>query len=344
MGLTKKDGSGPQDVPHILTAVSDDVSRSTDGAQKPWIRLHFDGQPQIMEKLADAAVSRGGVMPLLDDYTLLAGKIPGERKLIEVGPGIGIPFRWCPPGSFTMGSPAREHAVLKAAGKDKGFYADEVPHTVTLTNGFWLAETEVTQSQWQSVMGSTLLQQANKILSDDTTFKALEGKTIRAFVGLEKGDGAKAIGTVSDKIAMYCVNWNEADDFCTKASSHAMLHGWSFALPTEAQWEYACRSSTQGMTYSGDFTIKGENNAPGLDDIAWYGGNSSEGYSGNGWDTTTWKEKQYPGGIAGPRQVSLKQANAWGPYDMLGNVWEWWRLLRPVCDGQRYQSPRCYNG
>jgi len=131
------------------------------------------------------------------------------------------------------------------------------------------------------------------------------------------------IGVESEKIAMYHVNWEEADEWCEKASRHAGVRGWRMTLPTEAQWEYACRAGTAGMTYAGDFSIKGKSNAPCLDGIAWYGGNSNVGYSGTGWDTASWPEKQYPGGTAGPRRVGTKSANEWGLYDMLGNVWEW---------------------
>ena len=173
-------------------------------------------------------------------------------------------------------------------------------------------------------MSTSLIQQANKALADETEF-VINGKkqTYRAFTGMAKGQGARLIGVESEKAVMYFVNWEDADEFCTKASRHAGQRGWAITLPTEAQWEYACRSGSSGMTYAGNFDIKGENNAPGLDAIAWYGGNSSEGYSGTRWSTTGWKEKQYPGGTAGPRRVGNKGANEWGLYDMIGNAWEW---------------------
>lgn len=264
-------------------------------------------------------------LPVIDDYQALAGRTPGEKKLIEVAPGVSIPFRWCPPGTFTMGSPSSEHAKLKAAGKEESFYSYEVQHQVTLSKGFWLAETEVTHGQWQAVMNTTLLQQAKAAITDDTLYE-IGGKmqTYRDLVGVPKDKvPADMIGAQSEQIAMHFINHGEAEDWCAKASRHAGQRGWAIALPTEAQWEYACRSGTSGMTYAGDFTIKGENNAPGLDPIAWYGGNSSEGYSGIGWSTSSWKEKQYPGGNAGPRRVGTKQANEWGLHDMIGNVWEW---------------------
>jgi formylglycine-generating enzyme required for sulfatase activity len=136
-------------------------------------------------------------------------------------------------------------------------------------------------------------------------------------------------GTV-DGVPMYFVTWREAMEFCARLNERARTEGWlpagyAFTLPTEAQWEYACRAGSTEATYNGPLTRRGENHAPELDAIAWYAGNSSVGYRGRGWDTADWPEKQYPGGLAGVRTVAQKQPNAWGLHDMLGNVYEWCR-------------------
>jgi formylglycine-generating enzyme required for sulfatase activity len=205
-----------------------------------------------------------------------------------------------PAGTFLMGSPAGE------PGRD----VCEGPRTrVTLSRPFWLGRTTVTHAQWRAVMGTDLPAQARK-----------------AFPG--EADVGRFLANTDGEIAMHYVSWDDAMAFCGKLNARARpgagrYAGYAYTLPTEAQWEYACRAGTSEATYAGALEVWGRSNAPVLDAIAWYGGNSSVGYRGTGWDTSGWSEKQYPGGFAGPRDVALKQANAWGLCDMLGNVYQW---------------------
>ena len=202
-------------------------------------------------------------------------------------------------GSFMMGSPTDE----------PGRYDDEIQHRVTLTQDFWLGKYSVTQGQWKAIMGTTLIDQAEKA---------------------HPGEGKKWIFSIGGDYPLYYVNWLEAAEFCRalterEQSAGRLPAGYKFILPTEAQWEYACRAGTSTALYNGDIVILGECDAPALDGIAWYTGNSSVGYEGQGWDTKDLKEKQYPGGFAGPRKVGGKKPNAWGLYDMIGNVCDWCR-------------------
>jgi formylglycine-generating enzyme required for sulfatase activity len=118
------------------------------------------------------------------------------------------------------------------------------------------------------------------------------------------------------------VSWEDCQEFL--ALINQQVPGLELVLPTEAQWEYACRAGTQTATYAGDLRILGESNAPALDAIAWYGGNSGVDFElDNGWNSSEWPEKQYEHTRAGSHPVTRKQPNPWGLYDMLGNVSEW---------------------
>ena len=178
---------------------------------------------------------------------------------------------------------------MMGSPKDKDeegrFDWEQVPHEVAIDEGFWMFATPCTQALWEALMGEN----PSEFQSPDRPVEQ--------------------------------VSWDACDSFARKLSDRI---GLTLALPSEAQWEYACRAGTTTSTYTGPLEIKGENNAPILDAIAWYGGNSGHEFDlANGWDASAWPEKQYPFDKAGTRPVAKKRANPWGLYDMLGNVWEW---------------------
>ena len=210
---------------------------------------------------------------------------------ITVEPIQGEPviqrLRWIPPGRFWMGSPEEETRGLAKNDDEREWFDAEHPrHLVTLTEGYWLFDTPCTQALWQAVMGS-----------NPSRFQ-------------------------SPTRPVEQVGWSDTQDFLKRFNGR--IPGLNLVLPSEAQWEYACRAGTETAIYTGALEILGTNNAPMLDPIAWYGGNSGVDFDlADGVDSSSWQEKQHPHTKAGTRPVKLKQANLWGLYDMLGNVWEW---------------------
>ena len=142
--------------------------------------------------------------------------------------------------------------VMGSPIDEGGRQGDEIQHTVKLTRPFWIGATEVTQAQWKAVMG---VNRSN-----------FEGDDLPA----EK------------------LSWKETEVFCKKLSEK---EGMRYRLPTEAEWEYACRAGAAGA-FSGTGNI---------DDMGWYASNS--------------ESRTHP--------VGTKQPNGWGVYDMHGNVSEW---------------------
>ncbi|MFD1624846.1 formylglycine-generating enzyme family protein [Azospirillum griseum] len=134
-------------------------------------------------------------------------------------------------------------------------YEDEGPqHLVTISRGYWLFDTPCTQALWQAVMGEN----PSRFQSPDLTTTDRPVET---------------------------VSWNDAQEFLGRINER--IPGLDLTLPTEAQWEHACRAGATTALHSGDIAILGENNAPALDPIAWYGGNSGVGFDlDNGVDST----------------------------------------------------------
>ena len=211
---------------------------------------------------------------------------------------------WIPAGNFTIGSPASE--PLRRA--------DEAPQTkVTLTKGFWLGKTHVTVGQWKSVMGRDVRGQLLHMIADDALYD-LGGKrqTKRAYMGFSRENASQYLANEDADLPMYFVSWDDAVEFCRRLNAleraaGRLPAGYEYDLPTEAQWEYAARAGTSGATY-----------AEPLDAIAWYAGNSADGYQGKGFKVSS-------GANGGPRAVATRRPNNWGLYDMAGNVWQWCR-------------------
>ena len=178
---------------------------------------------------------------------------------VEIKNSIGMRLRLIPPGEFMMGSPEW--------GRD-----DEGPqHRVRITRPFYMGVYPVTQSQWESVMGN-----------NPSSFSSDGGNSDRVS-GLSTGD-----------FPMEGVSWEDAQEFIGKLNELSEETGWVYRLPTEAEWEHACRGGTTTRYYFGDSWDE-------LGEYAWYSGNS---------------ERR-------THSVGQKHPNAWGLYDMHGNVREW---------------------
>ena len=173
---------------------------------------------------------------------------PPDRTVVVSS--INYNMVYIPPGTFMMGSPAKE----------KGRNSDEQQHKVTLSKGFYMGTTEVTQGQWRNIMGN-----------NPSAFKNC-------------GDGCP----------VEQVSWSDVQDFIRRLNKREGTEKSKFRLPTEAEWEYACRAGCKMRFCFGD-------SDSGLGEYAWY------------WDNS--ENMTHP--------VAQKKPNAWGLYDMHGNVWEW---------------------
>jgi len=198
--------------------------------------------PQAALRVPEGFKAKAGTAA--EPYT----KTGWAKEIVHEATGIELVF--IPAGKFLMGSPAGE------AQRDN----DETQHEVTISKPFYMGKYEVTQGQWQAVMGS-----------NPSYFKG------------------------GDRLPVETVSWDDCQEFLRKA-------GTGLRLPTEAEWEYACRAGTRTPFNMGE-TIS--------TDQANYEGNFVYGSGRKG----EYREKTVEVGSFAP--------NAWGLYDMHGNVWEW---------------------
>jgi formylglycine-generating enzyme required for sulfatase activity len=197
-------------------------------------------------------------------------KLEWSRSLgidVEIENSIGMKLTLIPPGEFLMGSPETETSRL----------ANEDQHKVRITQTFYLGVREVTQAEYQEVMEKN-----------------------PSFFSVTGGGKERIRGRTTDQFPVERVSWDEAQAFCEKltelqAEQTIQPAGWVYRLPTEAEWEYACRAGATGQFCFGDSDSR-------LADFAWYGESFLNGTS-------------HPTGKRKP--------NAFGLHDMHGNVWEW---------------------
>jgi formylglycine-generating enzyme required for sulfatase activity len=203
----------------------------------------------------------------LQDY-LSGGTLQNIWRKAPFTNSIGMRFVYVPPGTFTMGTPLKE---------DKR-EIDEIPHRVTISKGFYIGATEVTQGQWREIMGK-----------NPSRFKG-------------------------DNLPVGGVSWMNAFEFIKRL---VRLERRRYRLPTEAEWEYACRAGTQTPFNTGETITPQQAN---------FNGN----YTYGGSDPGVFREK--------PTPVASFPPNQWGLYDVHGNLWEWcndWYgaySIKPVTD------------
>lgn len=204
------------------------------------------------------------------------GQIPsfggtGALNAVAAGRAVkSVRLEWMPDLSLIWCPPGTFR--MGSPKGELGRFANEAEAEVVLPNGFFLQSTELTQEQW----------------------RVIRDKNPSAFVHPQN-----PVDTVS---------WEDAAQFCKELTEHARAageipEGWRFDLPTEAQWEYACRAGSATALNSGKNLQAKTGEDPGLDEVAWYEANSGEA----------------------THPVARKKPNAWGFYDMHGNLWEWCR-------------------
>ncbi len=189
---------------------------------------------------------------------------------VDLPGGATMEMVWIEPGTFVMGT-TEEQAQAYRSGPlgdevlDGEFQEDQPAHSVTISQGFYLGKFEITQGQWEAVMGRT------------------------------PWSGQDFVQSNPDHPAVY-ISYNVALILFSRLNE--MEGEELYRLPTEAEWEYACRAGTTTLWSFGDDESQ-------LEDYAWYGKNA--------WDI----------GLQYGQPVGSKLPNPWGLYDMHGNVFEW---------------------
>lgn len=240
------------------------------GEDGPW--------PEHVDEKRDEPVATPVRFPL-DRIEAGLAQLAWAEKLdtpLQISNSRGMRLILIPPGQYVRGSP-----------EDEPHRRDnETQHKVTLTKPFRMSVTEVTQKQWHSVMGRTLQEQA------DLDREMMVPGSLWQLTRFGEGDD----------YPIYLVSWQEAQEFCRRLTVIEQNAGrispdQVYRLPTEAEWEYACRAGSTRRFHFGD----------------------SEAYL----PRAEWTASPDPEDPIRLHPVAQKLPNAWGLYDMAGNVGEW---------------------
>jgi formylglycine-generating enzyme required for sulfatase activity len=203
---------------------------------------------------------------------------PKTRPFLDLGGGVRMDLVHVKPGTFTMGG---TEALTESWQKD-----ERPPHQVTITKGYSLGKYEVTRGQFAAFVKATSYKTDAEKIGKAGGRPANGGWTEIAGLNWQNTNFTQA-----DDHPAVCISWNDAKSFCDWAGKKS---GRTVRLPTEAEWEYACRAGTKTRWSFGD-------SEGAMGEYGWYDKNS-------GMQT---------------QPVGRKRPNAWGLYDMHGNVWEW---------------------
>ena len=212
----------------------------------------------------------------------------------QVSNSLGMKFALIPPGTFLMGTPDTE------SGREK----NEAQHRVTLTKPFMLGIHDVTMGQFRQFVTIENYQTDAEKLGGAICWRDLEGRE-------SKKDAAanwKNPGFIqTDDHPVVCVSLNDAQQYCAWLSKK---EGKVYRISTEAEWEYACRAGTQSAYPWGDRPDEGKGWANCVDLTA------KEAFP-------QWTSFQWQDGFVYTSPVGSFKPNAFGLYDMIGNVWQW---------------------
>jgi formylglycine-generating enzyme required for sulfatase activity len=218
--------SGRSELPALVAEFERGLATGTEAG--------FDSAATALARVREIDPEDGrltGLTDRLEDARKRFWQSHGITRNFTIAPGVEMEFVWVPPGTFRMGTVSKKHSARERS--------DESPkHTVVIGTGFWMGKYEVTQEQWQAVMGD-----------NPARFKGPRRPVNR-------------------------ISWNDAKAFVEKLNATAGAG--RFRLPTEAEWEFVCRAGTSRSFFGGEINTMGCENEDHLAPWAWYCYNSND--------------------------------------------------------------------